>query len=145
MLALKKSKKFPSRINKNLAIQRVSDGAREYVIVDEVYSEIVRFALKQVYFDEKWYLDTYQDVNDAIKEGIFLNAKDHFVEHGYFEGRLPYKVPVDEKFYLSKYPDVMIAIRSGACKNANDHFYIYGSQEGRLPYEGFTLFRINRP
>ncbi|WP_162561150.1 hypothetical protein [Methylobacterium terrae] len=145
MIVLKKRKKFSSRINKNLAIQRISDGNREYVIVDEIFSEIVRFALKQIDFDENWYLDRYKDVGTAIKEGIFLNAKDHFVEHGYFEGRLPYRIPVDEKFYLLKYPDVMTAIRSGVCKNASEHFYIYGAQEGRLPHAGFTLFRIGRP
>lgn len=40
-------------------------------------------------FDADWYAKTYPDVAQAVADGVFDSAHAHFIDHGYFEGRLP--------------------------------------------------------
>ena len=40
--------------------------------------------------DEEWYLSENPAVADAISEGRMQSAQQHFEQHGYREGRLPY-------------------------------------------------------
>jgi hypothetical protein len=40
--------------------------------------------------DEPWYVSEYQDVRDAVNNGFFPSARDHFLEAGYREGRMPF-------------------------------------------------------
>jgi hypothetical protein len=40
--------------------------------------------------NEKWYLDAYKDVADAIRSGIYKSAQAHFDIAGFREGRLPF-------------------------------------------------------
>ena len=40
-------------------------------------------------FDEAWYLTTYPDVAEAVRSGRAKSGYDHFIEHGYGEGRKP--------------------------------------------------------
>ena len=71
----------------------------------------------------------------AIKAGTFKSAKHHFVENGYFEGRLPAEFHVDEAWYLTAYPDVADGIGTGEILSATEHFLTNGYAEGRLPSE----------
>ncbi len=99
------------------------------------YLDVLRKLLRAVPVDETWYLETYPDVADAIHAGTYRNAQSHFVEHGYFEGRLPSKLQINEAWYLDTYPDVKTGIAEGTITSAADHFRTHGYEEGRLPVQ----------
>lgn len=104
--------------------------------VDMNYDEFLDFVkkfLQAVPIDETWYRTTYPDVAEAIKAGAYRSAKQHFVEHGYFEGRRPFELEVDEKWYMNHYPDIETSVQSGAVTSALDHFVRHGYEEGRMP------------
>lgn len=104
--------------------------------VDMSYDELLDFVkkfLQAVPIDENWYRTTYPDVAEAIKAGAYRSAKQHFVEHGYFEGRRPFELEVDETWYMSHYPDIETSVQSGTVTSARDHFMRHGYEEGRMP------------
>jgi len=80
-------------------------------------------------FDENWYLETYPDVGQALKKGTVKSAKLHYVETGYFEGRLPGLGDFDTKKYIQKNPDLARMTDDEALA----HFIYTGYSEGR-PY-----------
>jgi hypothetical protein len=94
---------------------------------------MIKLLLRGVHVDEKWYRKTYDDVDAAIKNGLYDSSKHHFVEDGYFEGRRPGPVRVDEAWYVATYPDVAEGIELGEIQSAQEHFDEHGYQEGRLP------------
>ncbi len=89
-----------------------------------------------VHVDEAWYLDRNPDIAKAIRDGIVKSGKDHFVNDGYFEGRMPYPIKVDEAWYLAQYPEVAEAVRNGLMESAQRHFEEHGYREGRRPGPG---------
>jgi hypothetical protein len=95
---------------------------------------IVKKLITGIEVDAEWYITQYEDVAKAIKAGEIKSAHEHFVEHGYIEGRLPGPIDVDEKWYLEQYPDVAESVRRGLHSSARDHFARDGYREGRLPY-----------
>jgi hypothetical protein len=106
--------------------------------VDMSYDELlylVKKFLQAVPIDEDWYRTTYPDVAEAIKAGAYRSARQHFVDHGYFEGRRPFDLELDEAFYMKQYPDIAQAVSSGDLDSARDHFVRIGYDEGRLPSE----------
>ena len=63
--------------------------------IDEAtLKEALRRFLPLVRFDEELYLRLYPDVKQAIDTGALTSARDHFVVHGYFEGRVFQEDPV---------------------------------------------------
>jgi hypothetical protein len=104
-----------------------------------LFRDLLRFAVVRVRFDERFYLHTYPDVADALANGLFTDAHHHYVEFGYFEDRLPFRVDVDATFYFRAYPDIKTAVADGAVPSAQAHFERYGFQEGRLPREDWSL------
>jgi len=63
--------------------------------IDEAnLKEALRRFLTLVRFDEELYLRLYPDVKQAIDTGALTSARDHFVVHGYFEGRVFQPDPV---------------------------------------------------
>jgi hypothetical protein len=106
--------------------------------VDLTYDEFLEFVkkfLQAVPIDETWYRTTYPDVDEAIKAGAYRSGRQHFVEHGYFEGRRPFDLEIDEAFYLRHYPDIQDGIGKGLIESARDHFAKNGYEEGRIPSE----------
>jgi hypothetical protein len=99
---------------------------------DEIL-EIIRSFLLAIPVDEVWYLNKYSDVAKAIAEGRYKSAKHHFIDEGYFEGRLPGNIVVDQNWYLAKYPDVAEGLAKGTIKSINEHYRDHGYGEGRLP------------
>jgi hypothetical protein len=100
------------------------------------YDEFVRIIKQYVALlpvDEAWYLEAYPDVAHGIEVGTVASARQHFLEDGYFEGRLPGPPEVDEAWYLTKYPDVAEGVGTGRIKSATHHFIHDGYKEGRLP------------
>jgi hypothetical protein len=99
----------------------------------ETLLEIIRKLLEAAPVDEDWYRATYPDVTDAIAAGTYRNAKQHFIENGYVEGRRPFPMAVDEAWYLEAYPDLKAGIEQGLINSAAEHFNQHGYIEGRLP------------
>jgi hypothetical protein len=84
-------------------------------------------------FDEAEYLRAYPDIADAVAAGQFINPLQHFLAHGYFEGRVAGAGVVDDDWYLAEYPDVAAAIAAGAFASAAAHYYAKGIREWRAP------------
>jgi hypothetical protein len=111
------------------------NGKRRIDMKYDDFIGILKLMLRAVEVDEAWYRSRYADVDDAIKAGTYKSAKHHFVEEGYFEGRIPYEFDLDEQWYSSKYPDVVAGIKVGAFVTLKEHFLEHGYKEGRLPAE----------
>ena len=95
--------------------------------------DYIKLLLRSVAVDEAWYLARNPDVAQAIAKGNYRSAKHHFVEDGYFEGRMPYEFKVDEVWYAGHYPDVAAGLKEGVFDSARQHFLSHGYMEGRLP------------
>lgn len=100
----------------------------------ENFVAILRMMIRGIEVNEAWYARTYEDIGSAVKEGLLRSAKQHFVDDGYFEGRLPFPILIDERWYLAENPDVAESIRMGVVDSAQDHFDKDGYREGRLPF-----------
>ena len=119
-------------LNQNLVFG--SDDNKPFVKMSyEEFENLLRKLLHAVQIDEEWYRSTYPDVDQAIRDGIVQSARDHFVNSGYFEGRLPCEIEVDEDWYFITYPDIAAAVKSGQIASAKEHFMSFGYAEGRLP------------
>lgn len=105
------------------------------LLSEDRLQQAVRMLLRGVCFDEDWYLRQYPDVKEAVANGVFRSAKQHFVESGYFEGRRPARVVVDENWYSRAYPDVGESVEFGETSSCQEHFDRYGEGEGRLPVQ----------
>lgn len=110
------------------------DGSKK-LISQESLVQAVKLLLRGIDVDEAWYVTTYPDIAEAIEIGAVKSAKNHFIENGYFEGRLPFELSVDEDWYLRTYPDVAEGVTRGDFRSAKDHFQNFGYKEGRLPAE----------
>lgn len=133
-----------SYIMKACVKSKTPTGGFEYIIPASVFDMLIKAAIRLVYFDENFYLETYPDVRQAIASGACGGAKEHFEQYGYFENRMPYNIRLDEKFYLESNPDVNAAVASGALKTAESHFRTRGYGEGRLPSPKFSLFSLTK-
>jgi hypothetical protein len=120
-------------IRRSIEISTVRGELRVNVSYED-FVGILRTMIRGVEVDEAWYARTYEDIGSAVKEGVIRSAKQHFVDDGYFEGRLPFPMMVDERWYLSENPDVAESIRKGVVDSAQDHFNKDGYREGRLPF-----------
>jgi hypothetical protein len=108
--------------------------SKTIVIPEELLKKILQLALSAADFDEATYLRENPDVADSVRRGLVPDAKFHYVNYGYFEGRKG-AIPVDGVWYERQYPDVATAIRSGKAevKSPSEHFYVAGAGEGRSP------------
>ena len=128
---------FSTLINRKLMLpsQRTN-----YVAVEITYlSLILRPVISQILIDEIWYSGQYPDVISAVSEGKISSISEHYVLHGYYEHRIPYKISVDEKWYLAQYEDVNKAVQADIFDSGQSHFEVRGYQEGRIPYPNFRL------
>ncbi|MCH4091804.1 hypothetical protein [Acetobacter sp.] len=73
-----------------------------------------------LYFDARWYLETYPDVADA---GI--DPATHYQMNGFREGRKP-NAAFDGKAYLAANPDL-----EGYSEDLFAHYVFFGASEGR--------------
>lgn len=101
----------------------------------ENFVKLLKTIIKGLEVDPEWYETMYEDIGDAIRTGAIRSARDHFINDGYFEGRLPFPMKVDEEWYLRTYPDVADGISRGLLTSAQDHFDRDGYREGRQPFE----------
>jgi len=98
-----------------------------------VFKELMAYYVKNGYFDERWYVETNPDVDNAIKNGKITDGLEHFVSAGYYEGRSPGLCYVDREWYEQHYRDVALATRKGRVIDSAEHFHHTGYNEGRAP------------
>jgi hypothetical protein len=117
------------------------EGTKYVSIPEDIFRCLLAAAIRQKgLFDEKFYLEMYSDVANAVKNGQIASGLEHYIAAGYFEGRLPKQLMVDERFYLQENPDVADAVKRGQLRDAQEHFEGAGFREGRAPYKGFSVF-----
>jgi hypothetical protein len=119
-------------IKSMLTVVPVRGGLRVHISRDELF-RIVRSLLVAVPLDENWYKERYKGVADAIAAKKVRSAFAHFVEHGYFENRMPFHMQVDEEWYCEHYPYVRALIANGVVGSADEHFLRFGYSQGCLP------------
>jgi hypothetical protein len=120
-------------IRRSVEISTVKGELRVGVSYDD-FIKILRMMISGAEVDEEWYLGENADIAQAVREGSIRSAKQHFTDDGYFEGRLPFPMPVDERWYLQQYLDVAESVRNGTVESGQQHFSEDGYREGRLPY-----------
>jgi len=98
------------------------------------FLEMMRRLIVNVPVDEAWYLGRYPDIAAAIRQGLVSDPKSHFVNDGYFEGRVPFLIRVDERYYLGQHPGVADYVRKGLLESGQEHFDSSGYHEGHLPF-----------
>lgn len=100
----------------------------------ESFLGLIRRLLATVEVDETWYLGHYDDIAQAVRKGVLRSGRHHFIDDGYFEGRLPFPIKVDERWYLEQNPDVAKDVQTGRVASGQAHFDADGYREGRLPF-----------
>lgn len=121
-------------IRRSVEISTVKGELRVNVSYEDFIS-LLKTMLAGIEVDEEWYLQTYDDIARAVREGLIKSAKQHFVDDGYFEGRMPFPIDVDEGWYLQRNPDVAESVRRGIIESGQAHFQEDGYREGRLPFD----------
>ncbi len=79
-------------------------------------------------FDETFYLAAHADVRAAVEAGGYGSGREHYVEHGFDEGRAA--VPVDAAWYASTYPMAAQEISEGWYADPEHHFVEIGAARG---------------
>jgi hypothetical protein len=120
-------------IRRSVEISTVKGELRVNVSYEE-FIRIIKLMISGVEVHEDWYSRTYEDIGKAIRDGVVASAQHHFVDDGYFEGRLPFPIHVDEKWYLQQNPDVADSVRRGVIPSGQAHFEEDGYREGRRPF-----------
>jgi hypothetical protein len=111
-----------------------------YIAIETNFWKSVAAAfIAQIDMDEAWYLKQYPDVLSAMKAGMLRDARQHYIETGYFEHRMPYLIETDSEWYLAQYPDVSAAVEQKVFQSAQEHFEESGFREGRFPFPNFAL------
>ena len=109
-----------------------------------LFRDLLRLALEQnIQVDECYYLLTYPDVGEAVAKGLFTSSRHHYLEFGYFEDRLPFRVEVDDAFYFRPTRHHGRG-EAGTMPSAQVHFERHGYKEGRLPREGWSCWPVDR-
>ena len=116
-----------------------SDQNHKIAVCFQALKKLLLPLISKIVVDEDYYLRTYEDIHNAIKSGQILSAKEHYVNYGYFENRLPRFVQVDEHWYLARYQDVRDAINGGKWGSGQAHFTTAGYAEGRYPSPDWEL------
>ena len=109
------------------------DGTGKSEPQNQDFLNVVRLMLASITVDDAYYRELYPDVSAAVDAGTYESTRDHFIQHGYFEGRLPGRLDVDSAWYTKNYEDVFIGIENGEIASAEDHFNLHGYFEGRMP------------
>ena len=121
-------------LRRSVEISTVRGELRVSLSYDD-FIKLIRLMMAGVEVDEAWYSQQYEDIGRAIRDGQVASARQHFIDDGYFEGRLPFPINVDTAWYQAQYPDVADSIRSGGVQSPQSHFDEDGYREGRLPFD----------
>jgi hypothetical protein len=117
-----------------LRINRERLGSRAKIAIDaRLLRGLIQAIVARDAFSEEFYLATYPDVAEAHAAGTIPDPHQHYVETGYFEGRMGSPPPLDEGFYTRLYRDVAQAVAKGDVKSGLEHYLRQGAAEGRIP------------
>jgi len=117
-----------------MRISRDRLNGRSKVAIDaKLLRRILQCVAIHLPFSEEFYRGTYPDIAQAVAAGRIPDLHRHFVETGFFEGRLGAPPPVDEGFYRGLYKDVAAAIARGDVNSGAEHYVRSGAAEGRVP------------
>jgi hypothetical protein len=112
--------------------ERLEDDGK--IAVDaKLLRALLQSALAATAFSAEFYCATYPDIAAAHQAGLIPDLHRHYLEAGYFEGRLGASPTIDEAFYLATYPDVAEAVQRGETASAAEHYIVSGAAEGRTP------------
>jgi hypothetical protein len=102
-----------------------------------VAAETGRTRLVHAWFDERFYLTRYADVEASVLGCAYASGFDHFLLHGAAEQRDP--TPwFSEGWYLRTNPDVAEAVRKGIYASGFEHYVLDGMRERRNPSPWFS-------
>ncbi len=96
-----------------------------------VLRAIIFVSISELPFEPEFYLNTYPDIRQAYEAGEITDLKTHFINSGYFEGKLGAEPAFDEQFYKSTYPDIVKALETGKTSLAFEHHVRAGAFEDR--------------
>lgn len=117
-----------------MRIHRERFNSRSKVAIDaKLLRLILQHLVSHMPFSEEFYCATYADIAAAATAGHIPDLHRHYVETGYFEGRLGAPEVVDEAFYVATYADVATAIERGEVGSGAEHYGKSGAAEGRIP------------
>ncbi len=111
---------------------------RAQVQVSGLRQLLSEFARQQP-FDPEFYAESYPDLEAARLAGVVSDLHVHFVETGFFEGRLPSEPPFDAVWYATFYPDLTACIDPTDSAALRNHFLTAGLAEGRVGTEACFL------
>jgi hypothetical protein len=94
---------------------------------------LLQSAVARLPFSAPFYLATYPDIAAAAASGQITDLHRHYIDTGWFEGRMGSPPEVDEAAYRGAYADVADAIAEGRVRSAHDHYMQSGAAEGRVP------------
>jgi len=124
-----------------LRINRERLDSRSKIAIDaRLLKALLQVLAECAPFSEEFYLQNYADIAKAHAAGDLADPKRHFVERGYFEGRLGAPIEVNEAYYLKRYRDVEHAVLRGELKSISEHFSHSGYAEGRSPSSALEPF-----
>ncbi len=91
-------------------------------------------------FDPVWYRGRYQVVRQAIDDGIWRWALEHYLQNDTPTQFDPVSA-FSESYYLARYDDAAGMVDRGEIRNAFAHFVRHGVAEGRSPSESINISR----
>lgn len=119
-----------------MRIDRDRLNGRGKVAIDaRLLRRLIQCAIERLPFSADFYLRTYPDIAAAAAGGQITDLHRHYVDTGYFEGRMGAPPGVDEARYRAAYQDVAEAIAEGRFASAGEHYMASGAAEGRVPAE----------
>ncbi len=117
-----------------MRINRDRLNSRAKIAIDaKLLRRLIQAAVAHLPFSAEFYTETYSDIAGAAAAGAIPDLHRHYVETGFFEGRVGAPPPVDEAFYAERYADVAQAVQRGEVASAREHYVRSGAAEGRLP------------
>jgi hypothetical protein len=117
-----------------LRINRERLNSKSKIAIDaKLLKALLKTIVECTEFSEEFYLETYPDIAEAYAAGQIPDLRRHYIEFGFFEGRIGAPPPVDEAWYTSQYKDVGQALMTGELGSGAEHYLQSGSAEGRVP------------
>lgn len=118
-------------LQKKIQAMSIKTTRGEVVYSQEAIDALFKIIARSIPVDANYYLTSHPDLAEASVRGELLSPVEHYVEHGFYEDRLPCRPYIEEAAYLARYPDVAQAIQQGAVASATDHWIEFGRFEER--------------
>lgn len=82
-------------------------------------------------FDEAFYLTSNADVADNVRGGWFVSGREHYVRHGFAEGRQAFGL--DPGWYAAEYKLAALEVAHGNYRDFAHHYVAAGKARGYRP------------